>query len=48
MNGKHTTLRTTAGWRFKFIGYVEMKEMYGAMAKDVEIDDELIAEAKNW
>lgn len=34
---------------YKFIGYVEMKEMFGlpmVMAKDVEIDDELIAEAK--
>ncbi|WP_353852883.1 recombinase family protein [Dehalobacter restrictus] len=36
---------------YKFIGYVEMKEMFGlpmlmAMAKDVEIDDALIAEAK--
>ena len=36
---------------YKFIGYVEMKEMFGlpmvmAMAKDVEIDDVLIAEAK--
>ena len=36
---------------YKFIGYVEMKEMFGlpmvmAMAKDVEIDDALIAEAR--
>jgi len=36
---------------YKFIGYVEAKEMFGlpmamAMAKDVEIDDALIAEAK--
>lgn len=36
---------------YKFIGYVEMKEMFGlpmvmAMAKGVEIDDALIAEAK--
>jgi hypothetical protein len=36
---------------YKFIGYVEMKEMFGlpmvmALAKDVEIDDTLIAEAK--
>ncbi len=36
---------------YKFIGYVEMKEMFGlpmvmAMAKDVEIDDVLIAEAR--
>ena len=36
---------------YKFIGYVEMKEMFGlpmvmAMAKNVEIDDKLIAEAK--
>jgi len=36
---------------YKFIGYVEMKEMFGlpmvmAMAKDVEIDDALVAEAK--
>jgi hypothetical protein len=36
---------------YKFIGYVEMKEMFGlpmvmAMAKDVEVDDALIAEAK--
>ncbi|NLI92969.1 MAG: recombinase family protein [Peptococcaceae bacterium] len=36
---------------YKFIGYVEMKEMFGlpmvmAMAKDVDIDDALIAEAK--
>lgn len=36
---------------YKFIGYVEMKEMFGlpmvmAMAKDMEIDDALIAEAK--
>lgn len=36
---------------YKFIGYVQMKEMFGppmvmAMAKDVEIDDALIAEAK--
>lgn len=36
---------------YKFIGYVEMKDMFGLpmvilMAKDVEIDDELIAEAK--
>lgn len=36
---------------YKFIGYVEMKEMFGlpmvmAMVKDVEIDDALIAEAK--
>ena len=44
-----------ADWRvdihYKFIGYVEMKEMFGlpmvmAMAKDVEIDDALIAEAR--
>ncbi|MDH7526540.1 MAG: DUF4368 domain-containing protein, partial [Peptococcaceae bacterium] len=36
---------------YKFIGYVEMKEMFGlpmvmAMAKGVEIDDALIAEAR--
>jgi len=36
---------------YKFIGYVEMKEMFGlpmvmAMAKDIEIDDVLIAEAR--
>ncbi|EMS73159.1 DUF4368 domain-containing protein [Ruminiclostridium cellobioparum] len=36
---------------YKFIGYVEMKEMFGlpmvmVMAKDVEIDDVLIAEAR--
>ena len=36
---------------YKFIGYVEMKEMFGlpmvmAIAKDVEIDDALIAEAR--
>jgi len=36
---------------YKFIGYVEMKEMFGlpmvmAMAKDVEIDDALISEAR--
>jgi hypothetical protein len=36
---------------YKFIGYVEMKEMFGlpmvmSMAKDVEIDDVLIAEAR--
>lgn len=36
---------------YKFIGYVEMKEMFGlpmvmAMAKDVEIDDVLIAGAR--
>jgi len=36
---------------YKFIGYVEMKERFGlpmvmAMAKNVEIDDALIAEAK--
>lgn len=37
--------------RYKFIGYVELKEMFGlpmvmAMEKDVEIDNTLIAEAK--
>lgn len=36
---------------YKFIGYVEMKDMFGlpiimAMAEDVEVDDALIAEAK--
>ncbi len=36
---------------YKYIGYMEMKEMFGlplvmAMAKDVEIDDALIAEAR--
>jgi len=36
---------------YKYIGYVEMKGMFGlsmvmAMAKDLEIDDALIAEAK--
>ncbi|MDD2234936.1 MAG: DUF4368 domain-containing protein [Desulfitobacteriaceae bacterium] len=36
---------------YKFIGYLEMKEMFGLpmvipMEKDMEIDDALIAEAK--
>lgn len=36
---------------YKFIGYVELKEMFGlpmvmAMAKNVEIDDALIAQEK--
>jgi len=36
---------------YKFIGYVEMKEMFGLpmvipMAKDVEIDEALMAEVR--
>jgi hypothetical protein len=36
---------------YKFIGYVEMKEMFGLpmiipVAKDVEVDEELMAEVR--